>query len=87
MKKILLGIIALSSFQALAQLRGINPAKVKQSPFYLYKNLQIDEVKNKVKVLGFSYSKSGRDIYIDPNGNNQVIDLDKFIFYRRAESI
>jgi S1-C subfamily serine protease len=86
MKKILLGIMALSSFQALAQLRGINPPKVKQSPFYLYKNLQIDEVKNKVKVLGFSYSKSGRDIYIDPNGNNQVIDLDKFIFYRRLGS-
>jgi S1-C subfamily serine protease len=86
MKKLFLAIITLTSFQAAAQLRGINPAKIKQSPFYLYKNIQIDEVKNKVKVLGFSYSKSGRDIYIDPDGNNQVIDLDKFIFYRRLGS-
>jgi S1-C subfamily serine protease len=87
MKIILGSLLILSSLNVSAQLlRGINPTKVKQSPFYLYKNFKIDEVNNKVKVLGFSYSKTGREVIIDPEGNNQTISLDKFIFYRRLGS-
>ncbi|MFZ4715137.1 MAG: S1 family peptidase [Bacteriovoracaceae bacterium] len=74
------------SMSSWGHVQGINPSKVNQAPFYLYKNVTVDQSTNKVKVEGFSYSQSGSQIYIDPEGSKLTTDLDKFIFYRRLGS-
>ena len=61
------------SLNSLAGVDGINPNKLKQKPFYLYKNLTVDKNKNIVDVDGFKYERSGNTIYITPEGNKSKL--------------
>jgi S1-C subfamily serine protease len=74
------------SLNSLAGVDGINPNKLKQKPFYLYKNLTVDKNKNIVDVDGFKYERSGNTIYITPEGNKSKLTLEQFLFYRRLGS-
>ncbi len=81
----LLALLAIS-LNTLAGVDGINPSKLKQKPFYLYKNLTVDQSSNTVNVDGFKYERSGNTIYITPEGNKSKLTLDRFLFYRRLGS-
>ena len=74
------------SLNSLAGVNGINPSKLKQKPFYLYKNYTLDQSKNTVDVDGFKYERSGNTIYITPQGNKSKLTIDQFLFYRRLGS-
>jgi len=74
------------SLNSLAGVNGINPSKLKQKPFYLYKNFTLDQIKNTIDVDGFKYERSGNTIYISPEGNKSKLTLDQFLFYRRLGS-
>ena len=78
----LLALLSIS-LNTLAGVDGINPSKLKQKPFYLYKNLTVDQTSNTVDVDGFKYERSGNTIYITPEGNKSKLTLDRFLFYRR----
>ena len=74
------------SLNLLAGVNGINPSKIKQKPFYLYKNYTLDEITNTVDVDGFKYERSGNRVYITPGGNKSKLTVDQFLFYRRLGS-
>src|SRR5690606_30454222 len=71
------------SYGALAAPFGINPSKIKQKPFYLYKDSTVDLKNNTEGVDGFSYKKEDRTIYIQPTGSKSTLSLEDFLFYRR----
>ena len=81
----IIGLLAMS-LNSLAGVNGINPSKLVQKPFYLYKNFTIDQIKNTVDVDGFKYERSGNTIYLSPEGNKSKLTLDQFLFYLRLGS-